>query len=229
MSKVNLALIALLGCAALTGSLYSQPPREAKRDERPGKVAADTEESKTLEAGLKIIETQRTTNIESAKEELREFAARPHVLREIVPLALATTDGSGSVDCGSDWISITKPMYGTYLTTPTLADHKRILVVRIRDANDAVRPQGDEVKYRLWFPWVSETGAELYDGNRYWGSLNEGGVTTFVLIPRESAGGNVLNPTARGRHGENYFQFQCRTRGCTNRVYSASLLVYDVK
>lgn len=160
------------------------------------------------------------------------------VLREVLPLALVTP----SVKCehGDDFVDLTKAVY--FLpNTSVLPQHKRVLVVKVRDANNAIGRDGNLIQYRLKFPWVSGTGRyspNLYAGNAYWGRLNEGGWSTFELKEAVNEQGQIENPSGAGERQKNYWQLQVRATGIrrTNAsgvaqhvVFDSQILVYDVK
>ena len=206
---VSTFVLAMTFCNGVSAQLTDV--EKAQDDERSGELRIVTWDTEALPV---VTSDEFAANLKNAE------------LREVIPLALATSDGSGTVRVDDRWTSVTRTMYNTYLAAPVLPGHKRVLVLKFRDANNGQRTQGDEVRYRIYFSWVREPGSSLYGARTYWGGLDEGGVTTFPI--REAKGGRVVNPHARGRHGEHYFQIQCRAKGCVHVVTNATLLVYDV-
>jgi hypothetical protein len=141
------------------------------------------------------------------------------ILREDHELAMNSSGGSSYIDVGATWTKITRTFYFTYEHTTPLPGATRRYKISIRSANNCIPPEGDVSKYRLYYTWAGQPDNVEYNGNLYWGNLDEGGWDTFTLTHPPNS-----NPSG----GNGYVEVQAYASGCTNRVYNAHLLIYDV-
>lgn len=154
-------------------------------------------------------------------------------LREILPLSLATNDGSGhrvitpKVD-GDGWRQVTWKIDhapdGYAFAQPTRND-KRILVLRMRNGNKATGPN-PMVEYALRFPNTRSYGEFIYRSQIWNTKPKEGGWTTFVV--KEAEEGVIRNPTRRNDPNDHDFQIVCRAKNAEHHIFNATLLIYDV-
>jgi archaellum component FlaC len=168
--------------------------------------------------------------IQDINIKLGVFTSGTEILREVHPLVLA--NNSAFIDIkNNQWSAITNTVYGTYEYTSPLAGTQRKYKIVIRNTSQAqpntISPagRGDLIKYRLFYSWVDNPDSMEYNGNLYWGNLNEGGWDTIHLEYLE-------NPAEVNTHGKDYWQLQgcifSTDPDCINRVFNVTLLVFDV-
>jgi hypothetical protein len=147
------------------------------------------------------------------------LAPGTEILREVHPLALASNDEF--IDVNGEWKTLTRTVYYIYDHTATIPGTQRRYKLVIRQGNDAQEPRGDISKYRLFYTWVNNADNIEYPGNRYFGSLDEGGWDTITLD-------HIPNPFNRDKHGNSYWRLEGFTSNCTNRVFNVTLMIFDV-
>jgi hypothetical protein len=139
------------------------------------------------------------------------------VVSEVLPLALDTEGSSVDINGNGAWTPITRTIYGVFSVTTPLPGSQRKYKLVIRNGNNGIGQNGHISRYRLFFTWANQPDNKEYEGNLYWGSVNEGSWDIITLD-------HLANPSGQ----ISYWRLEGYTSGCINRIFNVTIQVVDV-